>query len=343
MYQQQQPGNGTGHVRDMVQGYGPGAESPAARGQDHQQEHPGGAAQDNGARACSHESSPLNSPGPGYDEAGPGQNPMSGQGPSDFQTGRMDAHGPAGSQPGPSMYMGGQPPQGHAHLQEHVTGQPSSVGMMASQQSGPAQPGPDMGQPHFARQIPGAPPYQGTPWSGHFPHPGQPGSYQQPGMQASGSPFQGPGQVFYSGANVQGGPGPGPGNGHMPGHMPHSHFHPGHQPEPGRSDDHGQGGMNSQGKGMENRYGELYGLINQAANGNADVSGFLRFFQNTSSDFWKGALVGSALTLLVTNDAVKKVLAGSLAGIWGSVSRSAEEMEAEEDRKAEEQAAKEKK
>ncbi|MFW5487145.1 MAG: hypothetical protein ACNI3A_01780 [Desulfovibrio sp.] len=92
----------------------------------------------------------------------------------------------------------------------------------------------------------------------------------------------------------------------------------------------------------ENRYGELYGLINDAAEGNPDVSRFLNFFQTSSTDFWKGALIGAGLTLLLTNDTIKGAIAGGVSGLLGVFEKSAEEREAEEDRKAEEQAAKEK-
>lgn len=97
------------------------------------------------------------------------------------------------------------------------------------------------------------------------------------------------------------------------------------------------------GAGTGRQYGELYGLIRDAANGQPDVSRFLNFFQASSSEFWKGAVLGTALTLLLTNDNVKNMLANSVAGVWGLVGNSAEDQEAEEDRKAEEQAAKEEK
>lgn len=256
----------------------------------------------------------------------------------------------ASPQGGPAMYMGGQPPQGHAHLFEHITGQPSNVGMMAAgatmNSMNTMQPGPNMGQPHFSHEMPGAAPYQGAPMSG------QPGAVGQPGY---------PGQPYSGQPGYAGQPGPTPGQmygqtpgqmyGQMPGEMysqmPGQGFDPGYgqQPHPGSQpgSQPGNAPAGMDGKGMENRYGELYGLINEAANGNPDVNSFVRFFQSTSSDFWKGALVGTALTLLLTNDSVKSGIAKSFAGIWGMVGGKAEEMEAEEDRKAEERMAKEQK
>ncbi len=237
--------------------------------------------------------------------------------------------------------------------------------------------GPDMGQPHFAAQIPGAQPYQGAPqaqagytaFAPHFVHGAPPSAPPPPqgyGAPLPGreqaqpryaryafapqgpQPVQGPqavqgAQPAYAPNGQQYGPALGygyapqpPYHGYAPApdpgpvqgqyqHHPHHQHHPGHE----------------HGKGQEYRYGELYGLIQEAANGNADVAGFLRFFQSSSSDFWKGALVGGAVTLLLTNETVKNAIAGALGGVLGCLSRSAEDQEAEEDRKAEARLAKE--
>jgi hypothetical protein len=90
-----------------------------------------------------------------------------------------------------------------------------------------------------------------------------------------------------------------------------------------------------------NQYGQLYGMIREAADGSPDVTKFLNFFNASSSDFWKGALVGAGLTLLLSNDKVKGAISGGVANVWGLFSNSAEDLEAEEDRKAEERAARE--
>lgn len=101
----------------------------------------------------------------------------------------------------------------------------------------------------------------------------------------------------------------------------------------------------NQSQGAENRYGELYGLLNDAANGNPDVAGFLDFFQTSSSDFWKGALLGAGLALLLANDAVKSAITAGLGSAMGFMggSAAAEAGEAAEDKKAEEELAKENK
>ncbi len=183
------------------------------------------------------------------------------------------------------------------------------------------------------------------------------GAAQGPMFQAQ--PFQAPGSM---GAMGPAGPAGMPG---MPGQMPHPYAAYG--PFPGQppyeaaasmgsmggmgqasSDSHAEGGCGCGGAGhsqdakhLENKYGQLYGMINEAASGNPDISKFMNFFSSTSSDFWKGALVGAGLTLLLTNDTIKGAIAGSVSSVWGAFSKKAEEMEEEEDRKAEERFAKE--
>jgi hypothetical protein len=76
---------------------------------------------------------------------------------------------------------------------------------------------------------------------------------------------------------------------------------------------------------MAMHYGHLYGLIREAANGQPDISGFLNFFQSVSSDFWKGALVGTGIALLFTTDAPKAILARGLAGLSGAASGKSHE------------------
>ncbi len=267
-------------------------------------------------------------------------------------TGASDAHGTAhdtGQAQPPKNTMGqGQAfapqsgaqagmygnPQSQAYSLGQGNGASSQGGMMRAgypQQPGMAyQPGPDMGQPHFSSQFPGAAPYQGAPMAGgngvQAPVYGWQGPHQDY-PQTQGFPQQNTDQAGYPHPVTQ-----------FP--QPPRPFTPVYQ-NPGPQVHPASTAAPSPGRGQENRYGELYGLIQEAANGNADVSGFLRFFQSTSSDFWKGALVGTGLTLLLTNDAVKSAIARGFAGVWGLLGKSAEDKEAEEDRKAEKSAAKE--
>ncbi|THB63998.1 MAG: hypothetical protein D6E12_15870 [Desulfovibrio sp.] len=223
---------------------------------------------------------------------------------------------------------GGAPSQGSAFEAGFAAGMAQAQGQMGGQPQAPgngqtpmsgnngqaaySEPGPDMGQPHYSAQYPGTNPYQGAPMSTQTAQEGWYGA-QIPGFY----PGQAPPQYAQGQAVPPGGAQMNPG------------YAQAESTAPGAA------------MGQENRYGELFGLIQDAANGSPDVSRFMNFFQSTSSDFWKGALVGVAATLLLTNDTVKGALAGAFGGLMGFMGKSAEEQEAEEDRKAEERAAKE--
>ncbi len=128
------------------------------------------------------------------------------------------------------------------------------------------------------------------------------------------------------------------------GHHGSTHAHPPHHLQGAAGYGPGPGSSPGHGPGVQNHHGELYQIIQQAANGQPDVSRFLNFFNNVGSDFWKGALVGAGITLLMTSDSVKNMLAGGIGGLWGMMGAGAEEMEAREDLKAEaKQAGEEKK
>jgi hypothetical protein len=65
----------------------------------------------------------------------------------------------------------------------------------------------------------------------------------------------------------------------------------------------------------QNRLGEVYGMVNDVMNGEAEPAKLLGFLSSAGGDFWKGALVGAAAVFLLNNDAVK----GAVAGVFGSV------------------------
>ncbi|NCC26264.1 MAG: hypothetical protein EOM25_13885 [Deltaproteobacteria bacterium] len=230
--------------------------------------------------------------------------------------------------PGSTPVYYGQP-QAQPNGQFQTGGQYSGQFMASAGQ--PVQ-GPDMGQPHFSAQIPGAAPYQGAPAAPVYGQP-QAGFYAM-GEQRTGQP-QAPATGGYYGNGTVGWPQlqpPGPSA--WPAYQPGGMYAPPavqQMPNPGQA------------QGYENRYGELYGLINEAAAGNPDVSKFLNFFEKTSSDFWKGALLGAGMTFLLTNDRVKGAIAGVFSGVCGAFGKNAEEMEKEEDRKAEKKHAKKEK
>ncbi len=339
-----------------------------------------------------------------------GAQPLSGHG-SGSATGSCEdatAHAPdatprqgAVEQPGGAGGQGPEQAQGSLHAT--APGGNGSAAAAGGAQAGAQgqQSGPEMGQPHFSSQFPGAAPYQGAPLSyggavdpmgpqpqmmggyagtqqpqmmggyggAQQPQPQMMGGYagtqqpqmmggyggaqqpqQQPGTAPMGAPYGFAGAEGYA-QTVQGPQYQAQGGAYMPQGASQGYYSPqgatytpqgapagafqGYQTVPGAAP------SAFMGTGQENRYGELYGLIQEAANGNADVSRFMQFFQNTSTDFWKGALIGTGLTLLFTNDAVKSAIARGFAGIWGAVGKKAEEAEAEEDRKAEERAARE--
>lgn len=68
----------------------------------------------------------------------------------------------------------------------------------------------------------------------------------------------------------------------------------------------------------QNRFGEVYGMFNDAMNGKADPGKILGFLQASGEDFWKGALVGAAAVFLCNNAAVKGALAGTFGSMFGA-------------------------
>lgn len=68
-------------------------------------------------------------------------------------------------------------------------------------------------------------------------------------------------------------------------------------------------------------------LVGDLANGNADPSRLMACLGSLDTQFWKGALVGVAATLLLTNDTVKSAIAGALSGVLGVFQPDAQEKE----------------
>jgi hypothetical protein len=66
------------------------------------------------------------------------------------------------------------------------------------------------------------------------------------------------------------------------------------------------------------KYGQFIGLVNDLANGKADPYQVMSYLDNLDTQFWKGALVGLAVTLLLTNNPIKKTIGETFSGIWGS-------------------------
>ena len=151
------------------------------------------------------------------------------------------------------------------------------------------------GAPYFAQGMYGAPqPGYGVPYPPYGPP--QPGC----GMPTQQGPVYAPPGPQYMGYQ-QFGPGQQPGPA-----QPQSSNHA--TEESSHSCDCGGDCGPGHPKHDEHKYGQFLGLVNDIANGNADASRIMAFMEGMDAQFWKGAMVGLAATLLVTNDAVKKPL-----------------------------------
>ncbi len=197
--------------------------------------------------------------------------------------------GPAGPPPQgwyqPGM-MGYAPPQGMA--------QPGMMGYAPPQ--GVPQPGmmgyaPPQGMPH-----PGM--------MGYAPPQGMP----HPGMMGGPPPGKGP-----SGCDCHDNPGAGmPQAGPMAGQVP-----PGNQ--------FGQMfGFDPQMQ-PNGQFGQMFGMVSDVMNGKADPSALAGLLDTSDSRFWKGLLVGAAMTFLLTNTGVKDALGGMVGGLFGANKEQPEE------------------
>jgi len=200
----------------------------------------------------------------------------------------MKAKGPMNP---PSQGCDGKEAQGSP-----ITGQQSGQPQMP----GPGQQSGHYGQPHPQGQP--FPPYmQGPGQQPHMMNPGQPhmqapphpqGFYAQPGpFPGFQQPFMGgpqtfPGPEHECGGSFRGGPG-----------------HPKHD---------------------QHQYGQLAGLIGEFANGNPDLARVAAYVDGMGTQFWKGALIGAAATLLFTNDQVKSK-SGEVLGSFTRTAKAGED------------------
>lgn len=65
----------------------------------------------------------------------------------------------------------------------------------------------------------------------------------------------------------------------------------------------------------QNKIGQMYGVMNDVMNGEADPAKIMSLFQSTDGDFWKGAIVGAAGAFLIGNETVRN----TIAGVFGSM------------------------
>jgi hypothetical protein len=200
----------------------------------------------------------------------------------------------------------------------------------------------------------GHPGYQPPPQGG-MPHPGMaPGNGPEmaPGGQAG---YQvPPQQMAYAGmGTVPGGPGFPPGYQPLPQGMAYTGMNPaygptmvppGYPPPPGMGpmgtgpvyegapgytvpypgDPHAQGAAGQTAPGFNaEHYGRIADVVKDIANGEQpDVDKIAALYSGFDAQFWKGALIGAVVTVLLTNETVKTAVAGTLGGIFGAFGKS---------------------
>lgn len=67
----------------------------------------------------------------------------------------------------------------------------------------------------------------------------------------------------------------------------------------------------------QNKLGQMYGVIGDVMNGEADPAKIFGLFANTEGEFWKGALVGAAAVFLLNNNSVKGAVSGAFGSMFG--------------------------
>ena len=273
----------------------------------------------------------------GHKPSGPENRPDPSQHPGPTGPGAMGdtaeaaagcARGDAGQATGGPAMAGpqGPPASGPAWTPPHGGGHPGAAG-----------PGP-MSPPHqatggpypYAATGPQGPYMTGPSWAPPYggPQPGAAGpGPTPPPHQTPGGPYpyaatgpQGPYMTGAPWAPPHGGPHPG-------GYYPYAGAGPAWAPP------HGGPRPGAAGPGHRkhdaHQYGQFMGLVNDIANGNADASRMMAFLDGLDNQFWKGALIGVAATLLLTNDALKNGIAGSLAGVFGAFDKSSQDPQTE--------------
>ncbi|WP_319523044.1 hypothetical protein [uncultured Desulfosarcina sp.] len=70
-------------------------------------------------------------------------------------------------------------------------------------------------------------------------------------------------------------------------------------------------------------YGHIADVVKDIANGEQpDVNKIAALYSGFDTQFWKGALIGAVLTVLLTSETVKTAVAGTLGGIFGAFHKS---------------------
>ena len=66
------------------------------------------------------------------------------------------------------------------------------------------------------------------------------------------------------------------------------------------------------------QFGQMFGVVNDIMNGKADPSTLAGLLDTSDPRFWKGMLMGAALTFLLTNASVKDSVSGLVGGLFGA-------------------------
>ncbi|MCP5426016.1 MAG: hypothetical protein H6970_13260 [Gammaproteobacteria bacterium] len=228
----------------------------------------------------------------GMPQAGPQMGSQSGSGPQAASEARPAVDREAGPQAGAGNGPGaegrhGQPIPGYDPRAAAFAPPPGMA--YAGQQAGPP---PGYGPP-FAYAA--APP-PGMAYAGQ--QVGPPPGYGPPPFAYTAAPPPGPAHgmsapVYYPGLGGYGAPFPGPAPvGYGPGAP--------HQVGRGPGGSAGQGGQH-QGQGVS-------GLVEEIANGGNGLSSLSRLLNLDDWEFWKGAAIGAAAVMLLTNESVQKML-----------------------------------
>jgi hypothetical protein len=70
-------------------------------------------------------------------------------------------------------------------------------------------------------------------------------------------------------------------------------------------------------------YGRIADVVKDIANGEQpDVDKIAALYSGFDAQFWKGALIGAVVTVLLTNETVKTAVAGTLGGIFGAFGKN---------------------
>jgi hypothetical protein len=79
-----------------------------------------------------------------------------------------------------------------------------------------------------------------------------------------------------------------------------------------------------------NQYGRIAEVVNDIANGEQpDMNKLIALLNSLDTQFWKGALIGTVATLLLTNKGVQSAISGTLGGIFGAFGKKPETPESE--------------